>query len=161
MEKWGDSMHYAATMEHTMQHHVYYHTMWSQHSPLNSPTPITPPPPPHTHLSPTLTSKSRNPATHQTLGQQGGTGDDGHIHLSDRTLSVAASRRRSLTFRHYQWESKLLGSEEWDTWSDTLIWTLRCRALIVLRKEGKPLTSNRQLHHGQHKSKWLVIRRHR
>ena len=30
------------------------------------------------------------PATHQTLQQQGGTGEDGHIHLAGWTLSVAA-----------------------------------------------------------------------
>ena len=33
---------------------------------------------------------SSSPATHQTLGQQGGTGEDGHSHLVDWTLSVAA-----------------------------------------------------------------------
>ena len=26
---------------------------------------------------------------HQTLGQQGGTGEDGHVHLADWTLSVS------------------------------------------------------------------------
>ena len=31
-----------------------------------------------------------SPATHRTLGQQGGTGEDSHSHLADRTLSVAA-----------------------------------------------------------------------
>ena len=31
-----------------------------------------------------------SPVTHQTLRQQGGTGEDSHIHLADWTLSVAA-----------------------------------------------------------------------
>ena len=31
-----------------------------------------------------------SPATHQTVRQQGGTGEDSYIHLADRTLGVAA-----------------------------------------------------------------------
>ena len=31
-----------------------------------------------------------SPATHQTVRQQGGTGEDGHIHLANWTLRVAA-----------------------------------------------------------------------
>ena len=34
-------------------------------------------------------------ATHQTLRQQGGTGEDGHIHLADWTLSVAAIEKKN------------------------------------------------------------------
>ena len=32
--------------------------------------------------------------THQTVRQQGGTGEDGHIHLADWTLSVAAIEKK-------------------------------------------------------------------
>ena len=32
--------------------------------------------------------------THQTPRQQGGTGEDGHIHLADWTLSVAAIEKK-------------------------------------------------------------------
>ena len=35
-----------------------------------------------------------SPATQQTLGQQGGTGEDGHIHLADWTVSVAAIEKK-------------------------------------------------------------------
>ena len=35
-----------------------------------------------------------SPATHQTLGQQGGTAEDSHIHLADWTLSVAAIEKK-------------------------------------------------------------------
>ena len=35
-----------------------------------------------------------NPATHQTLRQEGGTGEDSYIHLVDWTLSVAASEKK-------------------------------------------------------------------
>ena len=35
-----------------------------------------------------------SPATHQTLGQQGGTGEDSHTHLADWTLSVAAIEKK-------------------------------------------------------------------
>ena len=38
-----------------------------------------------------------SPATHQTLGQQGGTGEDGHIHLADWTFSVAAIEKKKKT----------------------------------------------------------------
>ena len=34
-----------------------------------------------------------SPATHQTLWQQGGTGEDGHIHLIDWTFSVVTSKK--------------------------------------------------------------------
>ena len=34
------------------------------------------------------------PTTHQTLRQQGGTGEDGHSHLVDWTLSVAATEKK-------------------------------------------------------------------
>ena len=37
-----------------------------------------------------------SPATHQTLQQQGGTGEDGYIHLADRTLSVAAIEKKKM-----------------------------------------------------------------
>ena len=33
-------------------------------------------------------------STHQTLRQQGGTGEDGHVHLAYRTLSVAAIEKK-------------------------------------------------------------------
>ena len=39
------------------------------------------------------------PVTHQTLRQQGGTGQDSHIHLADWTLSVAAVEKRKRTGR--------------------------------------------------------------
>ena len=35
-----------------------------------------------------------SPATHQTLGQQERTGEDGHIHLVDWTLSVAVIEKK-------------------------------------------------------------------
>ena len=35
-----------------------------------------------------------SPATHQTLGQQGGTGKDSYIYLADWTLSVAAFEKK-------------------------------------------------------------------
>ena len=35
-----------------------------------------------------------SPATHQTLRQQGGTGEDGHIHLEDWTFSVAVTEKK-------------------------------------------------------------------
>ena len=35
-----------------------------------------------------------SPAAHQTLRQQGGTGEDSHIHLADWTLSVAAIEKK-------------------------------------------------------------------
>ena len=35
-------------------------------------------------------------AVYQTLGQQGGTGEDSHIHLADWTLSVAAIENKKL-----------------------------------------------------------------
>ena len=35
-----------------------------------------------------------SPATHQTLGQQGGSGEDSHIHLADWTVSVAAIEKK-------------------------------------------------------------------
>ena len=35
-----------------------------------------------------------SPATHQTLRQRGGTGEDGHIHLADWTLSVAVIEKK-------------------------------------------------------------------
>ena len=38
-----------------------------------------------------------SPATHQTLRQQEGTGEDGHIHLADRTFSVAAIEKKKNT----------------------------------------------------------------
>ena len=45
-------------------------------------------------MPPSADSKNKrvtnsSPATHQTLRQQGGTGEDSHIHLADWTLSVA------------------------------------------------------------------------
>ena len=39
-----------------------------------------------------------SPATHQTLRQKGGAGEDGHVHLTDRTLSVVATDKK--------WEKK-------------------------------------------------------
>ena len=36
-----------------------------------------------------------SPATHQTLRQQGGTGEDGHFHLAHWTLSVAATEKKN------------------------------------------------------------------
>ena len=36
--------------------------------------------------------------THQTLGQQGGTGEDSHVHLADWTLSVAAIEKKNQHF---------------------------------------------------------------
>ena len=41
-----------------------------------------------------------SPATHRTLGQQGGTGEDGYIHLADRTLSVAAIEKKKKKHDH-------------------------------------------------------------
>ena len=38
--------------------------------------------------------------THQTLRQQGGTGEDSHIHLADWTLSVAAIEKKKKTHSH-------------------------------------------------------------
>ena len=35
-----------------------------------------------------------SPATHQTLRQQGGTGEDSYIHPADWTLSVAAMEKK-------------------------------------------------------------------
>ena len=35
-----------------------------------------------------------SPVTHQTVRQQGGTGEDSHIHLADWTLSVAAIEKK-------------------------------------------------------------------
>ena len=35
-----------------------------------------------------------SPATHQTLQQQGGTGEDGYIHFADWTLSAAATEKK-------------------------------------------------------------------
>ena len=35
-----------------------------------------------------------SPATHQTLQQQGGTGEDDYIHLADWTLNVAAIEKK-------------------------------------------------------------------
>ena len=35
-----------------------------------------------------------SPATHQTLWQQGGTGEDSYIHLADWTLSVTAIEKK-------------------------------------------------------------------
>ena len=35
--------------------------------------------------------------THPTLGQQGGTGEDSHIHLADWTLNVAAIEKKKKT----------------------------------------------------------------
>ena len=35
-----------------------------------------------------------SPATHQTLRQQGGTGEDSYIHLADWTFSVAAIEKK-------------------------------------------------------------------
>ena len=40
---------------------------------------------------------NRSSATHQTLLQQGGTGEDGHIHLADWTFSVAATEKKKKT----------------------------------------------------------------
>ena len=40
-----------------------------------------------------------SPATHQTLRQQGGTGQDSHIHLADWNLSVAAIEKKKRTGR--------------------------------------------------------------
>ena len=37
-------------------------------------------------------------ATHQTLRQQGGTGEDGYIHLADWTLSEAAMEKKNQHF---------------------------------------------------------------
>ena len=37
---------------------------------------------------------SSSPVTHQTLGQQGGTGEDGHSHLVDWTLSVVVIEKK-------------------------------------------------------------------
>ena len=34
------------------------------------------------------TGFQNSPATHQTLWQQGGTGEDGHSHLADRTFRI-------------------------------------------------------------------------
>ena len=36
-----------------------------------------------------------SPATHQTLQQQGGTGEDSYIHLADWTLSVAEIEKKN------------------------------------------------------------------
>ena len=38
------------------------------------------------------------PVTHQTLRQQGGTGEDSYIYLADRTLSVAAIEKKFFVF---------------------------------------------------------------
>ena len=38
-----------------------------------------------------------SPATHQTLGQQGGTGEDSYTHLADWTFSVAAIEKKKKT----------------------------------------------------------------
>ena len=35
-----------------------------------------------------------SPATHQTLRQQGGAGEDGHIQLADWTFSVVATEKK-------------------------------------------------------------------
>ena len=35
-----------------------------------------------------------SPVTHQTLQQQGGTGEDGYIHLSDWTRSVVVIEKK-------------------------------------------------------------------
>ena len=35
-----------------------------------------------------------SPARHQTLWQQGGSGEDGHFHLAERTLSAAAIEKK-------------------------------------------------------------------
>ena len=35
-----------------------------------------------------------SPSAHQALRRQGGTGEDGHIHLEDWTLSVAAIEKK-------------------------------------------------------------------
>ena len=42
-----------------------------------------------------------SPATHQTLRQQGGTGEDGHIYLADWTLSVAAIEKKKSPERYW------------------------------------------------------------
>ena len=39
-----------------------------------------------------------SPVTHQTPRQQGGTGEDGHIHLADWTLSVVAIEMKSTKY---------------------------------------------------------------
>ena len=36
-----------------------------------------------------------SPVTHQTLRQQGGTGEDGHIYLADQTVSVAVIEKKA------------------------------------------------------------------
>ena len=36
-----------------------------------------------------------SPATHQTLQQQGGTGEDSYINLADWTLNVAAIKKKN------------------------------------------------------------------
>ena len=41
----------------------------------------------------------RSPVTHETLRQQGGTGQDSHIHLADWTLSAAAIEKKKRTGR--------------------------------------------------------------
>ena len=37
---------------------------------------------------------SGSPVTHQTVQQQGGTGEDGHVQAADQTLSVAAIEKK-------------------------------------------------------------------
>ena len=46
-----------------------------------------------------------SPAAHQTLGQQGGTGEDSHIHLADWTPSVAAIEKKKKWGVILGWES--------------------------------------------------------
>ena len=46
----------------------------------------------HNRLNACVANSS--PATQQTLQQQGGTGEDGNIHLADRNLSVAAIEKK-------------------------------------------------------------------
>ena len=41
-----------------------------------------------------VTGGNGSPATHQTLRQQGGTGEDSYIHLADWTLSVAVIEKK-------------------------------------------------------------------
>ena len=54
---------------------------------------------------------NRSPATHQTLRQKAGTGEDGHIHLADWTFSVAVIEKKKTSFvtrldtvaHHHDW----------------------------------------------------------
>ena len=60
-----------------------------------------------------MCGRQQHSYTHQILGQQGGTGENGHIHLADWTLSVVGTSADIMTkLRGQQLHTRLYGSKK-------------------------------------------------